>query len=272
MKRSIPAAPLGLLAVFVACGVVSNQTPPKVTDGWVQVGTRSEWKMQSAPKQPGLLEQAEAKSAPDRAAAAKAWRQQPDEDSALLLARAYYPEFLGAEKSEPATALNPATALSVKLPERTGEPMEISTRGHTFRVTRFGGTGGQVAVHREAASFYGKTQLRAAAGPAQRVGGRMLAQRIEDYDVVEGAATYRANYRIELPGGISGLRDTGEYLEFGDGKGGPPVLRMHYPSVRDEGGVVRTGVVALRGVSDVAGCKGRFVAEGTIEAEVSVDL
>jgi MYXO-CTERM domain-containing protein len=271
MKRSVPAVTAALLTVFVACGV-ADQTAPRRADGWVQVGTRAEWKIQPASKLPGLPEQAEAKPSPDRAAAAKTWRDRPDEDSALLLARAYYPEFLGAEKPDPGAALNPATALSVKLPERAGEPMEISTRGHTFRVTRLSGVVGKAASHGEVASFYSKTQLLAAAGPAQRTGGRMLAQRVEEYDVVEGGATHRANYRIELPSGISGLRDTGEYLEFNDGNGGPPVLRMHYPQVRNADGLVRTGVVGLRGVSDVAGGKGRFVAAGALEAELSIDL
>lgn len=244
MKHSTLAAPAALLALFMACGVF-DQAPQSVSNGWVQVGVRSEWQV--------LL-------APERANAVKAWRAHPDENAARALARAYYPEFFGLEKIDADSGANAAAALSVKMPEHAGEPMEIFARGRTFRITRLG-------------SVAGEMQFWAAAGPAQRAGGRLVAQRIEEYDVLEGGPAHRATYRIELPPGIAGLRDTGEWLEFGDGQGGPPVLRMHYPQVRDARGTVRTGIVEIRGVTRAARQTRSFVAAGpTVDAALSVDL
>ena len=245
-KRSMSAASGVLWAVFVACGV-SDQPLRRPAGGLVEFGARTEWTLALAPKE-----------AKGRAAAAQAWRQGPDEGAALRLAGAYYPEFRPDEAPTRPGQTGAATGLSVLLPGRAGAPIEISARGYLFRVTRLEGGG--------------RRPLWAAAGPAQREGGRVLAQRFEEYDVVEGAAEHRAAYRLELPRGIEGLRDTGEYLEFSDGEGGPPVLRMHYPQVRDASGRARTGFVRLRGASAVEGQPGRFTAAGALEATCVVDL
>jgi hypothetical protein len=63
----------------------------------------------------------------------KAWREAPSEEHALLLARAYFPEFAGSPEPEPRQVpVNPATALRVRLPAMESGEVEVATRGYVF--------------------------------------------------------------------------------------------------------------------------------------------
>jgi hypothetical protein len=84
---------------------------------------------------------AERPLAEGRMQAVTAWRHAPGEDSALGLARAYFPEFASSTDEQARKApVNPAAALRVKLPATEGGELEIVTRGSVFTVRQEGGT------------------------------------------------------------------------------------------------------------------------------------
>jgi N-acetylneuraminic acid mutarotase len=181
----------------------------------------------------------------------RAWREAPSEDSALLLARSYFPEFSGDVEPEARKApLNPATALRVRLADREHGELELATRGYVFRVRPQGGSTAAASRQAPGTTFYGPRHFWKAVG-GQAVGqeGLWLTQRVEEFVVAEaGADTYRASYEVEVPEGIHTLRDAGEYLEFLDSRD-VPVVRMHYPVARDEAGRSRQGTVRLWGAT-----------------------
>ncbi|WP_053066700.1 Ig-like domain repeat protein [Archangium gephyra] len=188
---------------------------------------------------------------PERAPTVRAWREAPSEDSALLLARAYFPEFSGDVEPEARKApVHPAAALRVRLANRENGEWELATRGHVFRVRPLGDSAAAASRQAPGTTFYGPRHFWKAVG-GQAVGqeGPWLTQRVEEYVVTEaGAGTYRASYEVEVPEGIHTVRDAGEYLEFLD-SGEVPVVRMHYPVARDEAGHGRQGKVRLRGAT-----------------------
>ncbi|HEX5754098.1 MAG TPA: Ig-like domain-containing protein [Archangium sp.] len=170
----------------------------------------------------------------------KAWREAPGEDNALRLARAYFPEFSEAPDTQVRQASVPsAAALRVTLADQEDDGLELATRGYVFRVKPQGDSAAKASRRSGGATFYGPDHFW------KELGG----QRVEEFVVMRaGASAYRAAFEVEVPEGISTVRDAGEYLEFLDG-GEVPVVRMHYPVARDESGRGRQGQVRLWGVT-----------------------
>jgi MYXO-CTERM domain-containing protein len=209
----------------------------------------------------------------------RAWREAPSEDSALLLARAYFPEFSGDVEPEAQKApVNPAAALRVRLADRENGELELATRGYVFRVRPQGGSAATASRRTQGTTFYGPRHFwKAVGGQAVEQQGPWLTQRVEEYVVTEaGTGTYRASYEVEVPEGIHLVRDAGEYLEFLDGRE-VPVVRMHYPVARDEAGHGRQGRVRLWGATpQESGGPGNLprlaVERRTLKVELEVGL
>jgi uncharacterized delta-60 repeat protein len=252
-----------LVFALTACGGLEDGPA-------VQFGTVREGRIEEAsfpPREGG-------RSAPSRAetrqAAAAAWSTRPDDEAAVALARAYFPEFAAA--GDDGAPRNEARALRVTLPSGAADPVVLETRRLSFAVTRLDG-GGEFRRERVAA-FVRAGRFLAPAGRTRASSRGWVTDRLEDYDIVVApAGVHRAEYRLSLPDGIRGIRDAGEYLEFFDGEAGPPVLRLHLPEVRDREGTVRTGRVRLRGVAGGGDRPGVWIAgSGEVRIEVEVGL
>ena len=181
----------------------------------------------------------------------QAWREAPSEDSALLLARAYFPEFSGDVEPEAQKApVNPAAALRVRLADRENGELELATRGYVFRVRPQGGSAAAASRRARGDHLLRTAPFLEGGGRAGRgAGGAVADARVEEFIVAEaGASAYRASYEVEVPEGIHTVRDAGEYLEFLDSRD-VPVVRMHYPVARDEAGRGRQGKVRLWGAT-----------------------
>ncbi len=237
MKLRSTAGLGALVWALSACGG-SPSSKPGSPSPTVHLGVRTDWTSGAA----------------SRSAAAQAWREQPHERTARALVRAYYPDLVSPELAAEQASPPSNHALTVTLPEGAGAPLVLSTRGDTFRVTRL-----------DQASFSTDHHLWAMAGHHR-------SDRVEEYEVVEAGTSYQARYRVELPAGRVALRDGGDTLEFTVAPATRPTLRMHFPQVRDVAGRGRGGVVSLEGVAPMQGRPGHFLAQGSFELTLAVDL
>jgi hypothetical protein len=206
------------------------------------------------------------------------WRRAPGEDSALRLARAYFPEFAdGPEEDARKAPVNPAAALRVKLPATEAGNLEIATRGFVFTVKTQGGAT-PASGNGKGATFYGARHFWTPVG-GQKVEaeGLWLTQRVEEYVVLEEAGQpFRAQYEVTVPEGVKAVRDAGDYLEFLDGQE-VPLLRLHHAVARDSAGLSRQGEVRLWGVTaepmNGQGLVPRLALKGrTLRVEMAMDL
>ncbi|HVG58422.1 MAG TPA: kelch repeat-containing protein, partial [Hyalangium sp.] len=213
-----------------------------------------------------------------RERAVAAWRQAPDEDSALELAQAYFPEFSNTPEEQPLKApVSPAAALRVKWAATEGGDLEIATRGSVFIVRQEGGAT-PASGDGKRATFYGARHFWTPVGRlAADERGRWLTQRVEEYVVLEGGGQpFRAQYEVTVPEGVGAVRDAGDYLEFLDGRE-VPVLRLHYAVARDSAGLSRQGEVRLWAVTaepmKSQGALPRLALKGrTLWVEMEVEL
>ncbi|HLL55882.1 MAG TPA: Ig-like domain-containing protein, partial [Myxococcaceae bacterium] len=191
--------------------------------------------------------------APDRGLAAGAWRLKPGEESALGLARAYFPEL--APEPPKATApgawkasLDPVTALAVTPPATADGALRVATRGHVFEVRALDAAAAPVRTRDGGSAFAGPRHFWTAVGGAGLTrAGHWLTQRVEEYEILEGGgAPYSRTYEVRLPDGIQALRDAGGYLELLDGHD-VPVARFHYAVARDAAGRSRQGTAKVWG-------------------------
>jgi hypothetical protein len=216
--------------------------------------------------------------AEERERAIEAWRRAPGSDSALGLARTYFPEFSDSTQEDPRKApVNPVAALRVKLPATEGGAMELATRGAVFTVRQEAGAT-PASGHGTGATFYGDRHFWTAVGEhVVQESGVWLTQRVEEYVVMEGGAQpFRARYEITVPDGVKAVKDAGDYLEFLDGRE-VPLLRLHYAVGRDSMGLSRQGTVRLWGVAaepaTPQGCRTCFALTGrTLRVEMEVGL
>ncbi len=214
----------------------------------------------------------------ERARAAEAWRRAPGNDTALELARAYFPEFAERMKEEaPQLPVNPTAALRVKLPATEDGALEISTRGVVFQVRQ---EAGSTPSSRDgtSATFYGARHFWTPVGAGTvEEPGLWVTQRVEEYVVMEGGGQpFRANYEITVPESVASVRDAGDYLEFLDGQE-VPVLRMHRAVARDTTGLSRQGQMRMQGLAaePSLGQEGRapLALKGrTLQVEMTVEL
>ncbi len=226
----------------------------------------------------GLRESTDRPLAAGRQQAVAAWRSAPGEDSALGLARAYFPEFAdGTEEGLRKAPVNQAAALHVKWATTEGGDLEIATQGSVFIVRKEGGAA-PASGHRKGATFYGARHFwTAVGGQTVEEGGLWLTQRVEEYVVLEGGGRpFRAQYEVTVPESVGAARDAGDYLEFLDGRD-EPVLRLHYAVARDSAGLSRQGEVRLWGVTaepvNGQGLVPRLALKGrTLRVEMVVDL
>ena len=275
---------LVLLCLLLGCSQSGDLEAVKARAGhetWVAVGQPQELQAaqprQSPPAQPALRPQLP--QPPERAPAARAWRQAPSEDNALLLAQAYFPEFASPSKpEEQQPPLSPEAALRVRLPATENGEMELATRGYLFRVKPQAGSEGARAQHSQGAAFYGARHFWMAVGGQQVARqGLWLTPRVEEYVVTEpGGTPYRASFEVQVPEGIEAVRDAGEYLEFLD-RQETPVVRLHYAVARDGQGRSRQGTVRLAGARPAGrggpGNLPRLALEGrSLRVEMEVGL
>ncbi len=186
-------------------------------------------------------------------------------DSATLedridLARAYFPDLL----AQSAGILGQVSdrALTVTLPPNDGMPLEIETRGLHFSLWEATHAVGAGQQHVAGAAFYGSERLFWTAGPAEPndLRPRTVTMRVEEiFFPREGATEFTAHYEVRVPADVESVRDSGDYLEFWHHEGWP-VLRMHYPVVRDYMGSSRSGTVWLDGV-DTSGVSDVYVGQ-----------
>src|SRR3954469_13661399 len=112
---------LGTLALSLAAGCEPSR-------GWVEVGLREDALLEAPP--PALLDTPMARAAlaplPAREPAVEAWRRAPRADTALELARSYFPGLPAAGGDGP--PLDPAVALQVTAAPEAGGPMQLATR------------------------------------------------------------------------------------------------------------------------------------------------
>ena len=275
---------LVLLCLLLGCSQSGDLEAVKARAGqetWVAVGKPQELQAaqprQSPSAQPAPRPQLP--QPPERAPAARAWRQAPSEDSALLLAQAYFPEFSSPSKpEEQQSPLPPEAALRVRLPATENGEMELATRGYLFRVKPQAGSEGARAQHSQGAAFYGARHFWMAVGGQQVAQqGLWLTPRVEEYVVTEpGGTPYRASFEVQVPEGIEVVRDAGEYLEFLD-RQEAPVVRLHYAVARDGQGRSRQGTVRLAGARPAGrggpGNLPRLALEGrSLKVEMEVGL
>jgi N-acetylneuraminic acid mutarotase len=252
---------LGVLVLVAGCG------DPAATEA-IRLGTVDEFRLdRGEPEASGP-----AKYADRREAAANAWLAGGDDRAAMELARAYFPEFATTDGGGSRGPDDRTRRLSVQLPVDAASAVRLVTRGLAFEITREEGAGG--VRHAGDAFFVGPRRMLAPVGRTEPESAGWLAERLEEYEVVpEGRGLHRARYRLHLPDGIRGVRDAGAYLEFFDGRDGPPVLRFHLPEARDRAGLARTGTLALVGVRP-APRVGTFLAVGPelwVDAELPLD-
>ncbi|MBN1208810.1 MAG: Ig-like domain repeat protein [Myxococcaceae bacterium] len=218
--------------------------------GWVAVGRPLELRGDGSQlASPGVTEPRVSRlQPPARAPAVQAWREEPSEEHALLLARAYFFELVGGPEPEAQRVpVNPETALRVRLPATESGEVEVATRGYVFRARPRVASGGAAAKPSAGATFYGARHLWTVGAQGLEQEGLWLTQRAEEFVVMEGGgAPYRASYEVEVPEGIRVVRDAGEYLEFLD-RSDVPVVRLHYAVARDAAGRSRQGQVRLWG-------------------------
>ncbi len=222
-------------------------------DTWTEIGRAQESLMEppAVGLPAGQPREAAGRQAPARGPAVEAWRREQGEDSALALARAFFPEFSGhLEPEARQEPVNPEAALRVRLAATEDGAMEVVTRGYTFRVLPQEGGTAPVSKRSAGATFYGAKHFwTAEGGTAVPQEGLWLTQRVEEFVVVEaGGAPYRTAYEVQVPEGIESVRDAGEYLEFLDSRE-TPVVRMHYAVARDGTGRGRQGTVRLWGAT-----------------------
>ncbi|HEX8818671.1 MAG TPA: kelch repeat-containing protein [Archangium sp.] len=195
-----------------------------------------------------------------------------EEDNALELVQAYYPDL---EDGETAAPLDPETALEVELPATAGEALTLSTRGHLFRVKTLGTPDEQARKRTlQGAAFYGSRHLWTSAGArTETPAGRWVTHRAEEYVVLPaGEKEHRARYEVSVPEGIVAVRDAQEYLEFLDADE-RPVLRMHYGVARDAQGLSRRGETRLRGVASTDREPARYaLVDRTLSVELVLGL
>jgi large repetitive protein len=183
------------------------------------------------------------------AKAVETWRRTPGEASALALARAYFPEYASEEAAAQATpSQDEELALRVTLPGTAGGAMALEARGYRFSVRQQGLVRKHALAERPGAAFYGAARFWAPVGHKQvDEAGRWVTHRIEEYVVKEaGQGEHRERYEVDIPEGISVVRDAGEWLEFQDSRG-TTVLRLHAPVARGAEGQSRQGQVRLHG-------------------------
>ncbi|WP_324961112.1 kelch repeat-containing protein [Archangium sp.] len=275
---------LALMCVWLGCsqGEELEAVGARAAEGgWVAVGHPRELREEAARETPpwGTAPRVSRPQPPARAAFVRAWQEAPSQERALLLARAYFPEFAGSPESEERRVpVNPEAALRVRLPATENGAVEVATRGYVFRARPRAPSGVAASRSTAGATFYGARHFWTAEG-AQGLAreGLWLTQRAEEFVVMEAGGTpYRAAYEVEVPDGIQVVRDAGEYLEFLDGAE-VPVVRLHYAVARDSAGRGRQGQVRLGGARPAGrggpGNLQRLVLEGrTLKVEMEVGL
>lgn len=171
----------------------------------------------------------------------------PSGAAAVALARDYFPEFASIPVGTPgeAAALDETRALTAQLV--SGESLELTTRGLTFRVEQTSAASETFQV-KDGVAFAGERHFWMPVGSAsQEIERGWRASRIEEAWVLDASDEHhRAEYAVTLPPSVRRIRDTGEYLEFLD-EASRPVLRFHPSVVRDAKGQSRDGDVQLAG-------------------------
>lgn len=266
------AGPLGLaVSVLLLLGCSSPPASAPSASAWV-MGHRAEWHVDEQATRGAPRRWATPTRAPDRRAAAEAFLAHPDEAATVSLARAYFAGDLldVPERADPAP--DPRTSLSVRFVDGPTETVELTTRGLTFRVHRVGGESERLVTDGASFAFAGARRLLAPVGPCRRAGDRLLTDRFESYDVVAPGPAFRERLVIELPPEVRGLRDAGAFVELSDGRGGPPVLRLHVPEVRDRAGRARSGQLRLAGVEQTPTPADFLARASSVTVDVSVEL
>lgn len=251
--------PAWVLCVFSAVSLfacrASDPHSGAEEDGWLNLGAAGtdEPVMDPLALPPDPMEPGDVRQTREEAIAA--WDAERNRQTAKSLAMAYFPEF------DPGTRLDLAeapifAALEVKIPASSSEDIELSTRGFEFRIRAPDASSGDGRFVQTADTLHdGRDHFwtRVGGGRAASTSNHWLADRIEEFVVLpDGVEEYRARYEVLIPDGITAVRDAGTYLEFLDARR-LPVLRMHYPVVRDAAGRSRRGTVRAQGLLESGG-------------------